>query len=85
MITLHHLNNSRSQRVLWLLEEIGVPYEIKFYQRDTKTIGANKFCLQNIYKIYDFFIFFAFVINFKKSIGKMFNICLSKCIRFNNY
>ena len=37
MITLHHLNNSRSQRILWLLEEIGVPYEIEFYQRDAKT------------------------------------------------
>ena len=33
MITVHHLNNSRSQRVLWLLEELGVPYEIKYYQR----------------------------------------------------
>jgi glutathione S-transferase len=33
MITVHHLNNSRSQRILWLLEEIGEPYEIKFYQR----------------------------------------------------
>ncbi len=28
MLTLHHLNDSRSQRVLWLLEEIGVPYEL---------------------------------------------------------
>ena len=37
MITVHHLNNSRSQRVLWLLEELGVPYEIKRYQRDAKT------------------------------------------------
>lgn len=37
MITLHHLNNSRSQRILWLLEELGVEYEIKFYQRDAKT------------------------------------------------
>ena len=33
MLTVHHLNNSRSQRVLWLLEELGVPYEIKHYQR----------------------------------------------------
>lgn len=33
MIVVHHLNNSRSQRVLWLMEELGVPYEIKFYQR----------------------------------------------------
>ena len=40
MITLHHLNNSRSQRVLWLLEELGLPYEIKHYQRDAKTMLA---------------------------------------------
>lgn len=33
MIVVHHLNNSRSQRILWLLEELGVPYEIKHYQR----------------------------------------------------
>ncbi len=33
MIVVHHLNNSRSQRVLWLLEELGLPYEIKPYQR----------------------------------------------------
>lgn len=37
MITVHHLNNSRSQRILWLLEELGVPYELKHYQRDPKT------------------------------------------------
>ena len=37
MITVHHLNNSRSQRILWLLEELAVPYEIKFYQRDGVT------------------------------------------------
>ncbi len=37
MIVLHHLNNSRSQRILWLLEELGAPYEIKFYQRDAVT------------------------------------------------
>ena len=37
MITVHHLNESRSQRVLWLLEELGVPYEIKFYARDATT------------------------------------------------
>lgn len=36
-LILHHLNNSRSQRILWLLEEIGVPYEIKFYDRDPVT------------------------------------------------
>ena len=40
MITVHHLNNSRSQRVLWLLEELGLDYEIKFYQRDPKTMLA---------------------------------------------
>ncbi len=40
MIIVHHLNNSRSQRVLWLLEELGVPYEIKPYQRDAKTMLA---------------------------------------------
>jgi glutathione S-transferase len=40
MLTVHHLNNSRSQRVLWLLEELGVPYEIKHYQRDAKTMLA---------------------------------------------
>jgi glutathione S-transferase len=40
MITVHHLNNSRSQRVLWLLEELGVPYEVKRYQRNAKTMLA---------------------------------------------
>ncbi len=40
MITVHHLNNSRSQRVLWLLEELGVAYEIQKYQRDAKTMLA---------------------------------------------
>jgi len=40
MLIVHHLNNSRSQRVLWLLEELGVPYEIKKYQRDAKTMLA---------------------------------------------
>jgi glutathione S-transferase len=40
MITVHHLNNSRSQRVLWLLEELGVEYEVKRYQRDAKTMLA---------------------------------------------
>jgi len=40
MLTVHHLNNSRSQRVLWLLEELGLPYEIKYYQRDPKTMLA---------------------------------------------
>jgi glutathione S-transferase len=40
MITVHHLNNSRSQRILWLLEELGLPYEVKRYQRDAKTMLA---------------------------------------------
>ena len=37
MVTVHHLNDSRSDRILWLLEELGVPYEIKPYQRDAMT------------------------------------------------
>jgi glutathione S-transferase len=40
MIKVHHLNNSRSQRVLWLLEELGLPYEVVRYQRDPKTMLA---------------------------------------------
>jgi glutathione S-transferase len=37
MIIVHHLNDSRSQRVLWLLEELGLPYEVKRYERNAKT------------------------------------------------
>jgi glutathione S-transferase len=37
MLVVHHLNDSRSQRILWLLEELGAPYEIKPYQRDATT------------------------------------------------
>ncbi len=40
MLTVHHLNNSRSQRVLWLLEELELPYEIVRYQRNPKTMLA---------------------------------------------
>ncbi|MBI1359450.1 MAG: glutathione S-transferase [Alphaproteobacteria bacterium] len=40
MITVHHLNNSRSQRVLWMLEELGVRYEVKRYERDKATMLA---------------------------------------------
>lgn len=40
MIVVHHLNNSRSQRVLWLLEELGLPCEVKRYQRDPATLLA---------------------------------------------
>jgi glutathione S-transferase len=40
MITVHHLNHSRSQRVLWALEELGVAYEIERYERNPKTMLA---------------------------------------------
>jgi glutathione S-transferase len=40
MLVVHHLNNSRSQRILWLLEELEVPYEVVRYQRDAKTMLA---------------------------------------------
>lgn len=40
MIVVHHLENSRSQRILWLLEELGVPYEVRRYERDRKTMLA---------------------------------------------
>ena len=39
-IILHHLENSRSQRIIWLLEELGLPYEIKRYERHPKTQKA---------------------------------------------
>lgn len=42
MLTLHHLENSRSQRILWLLEELGVDYEVKRYARDRRTSLAPK-------------------------------------------
>lgn len=40
MLVVHHLNNSRSQRILWLLEELGIEYEIKYYERDAQTMLA---------------------------------------------
>ena len=40
MLVVHHLNDSRSQRVLWLLEELGVPYEVKRYERNSQTMLA---------------------------------------------
>src|SRR5687767_4954534 len=40
MLTVHHLNNSRSQRILWLMEELGLEYDIKRYQRDPETMLA---------------------------------------------
>ena len=42
MIKIHHLNNSRSHRVLWLLEELGVKYQLIKYQRDKITNLAPK-------------------------------------------
>jgi glutathione S-transferase len=46
MITVHHLEDSRSQRVLWLLEELGVPYEVRRYERDKQTRLAPPELLQ---------------------------------------
>ena len=46
MIVVHYLNNSRSQRVLWLLEELGLEYEVKYYERDEKTMLAPASLLQ---------------------------------------
>jgi glutathione S-transferase len=40
MIVVHHLENSRSQRILWLLEELGLPYEVKRYERNPRTMLA---------------------------------------------
>ncbi|MGY0195611.1 glutathione S-transferase family protein [Leptothrix sp. BB-4] len=40
MLTVHHLENSRSQRVLWLLEELGLPYEVRRHERDRETLLA---------------------------------------------
>lgn len=39
-IIVHHLENSRSQRILWMLEELGLPYEVKRYERNKKTMLA---------------------------------------------
>ncbi|MBD2473338.1 glutathione S-transferase family protein [Nostoc sp. FACHB-145] len=50
MIVVHHLNNSRSQRVLWLLEELGIEYDIKFYERDSKTMLAP-FSLREVHPL----------------------------------
>lgn len=41
MITVHHLNNSRSQRILWLLEELETPYQIKLYQREKTMLAPD--------------------------------------------
>ena len=49
MITVHHLNESRSQRILWLLEELEVPYEIQFYWRDAHKMAPAE--LQRIHPL----------------------------------
>ena len=48
MISVHHLNNSRSQRVLWLLEELGVPYEIRKDQRNPETIAETGAIIEDL-------------------------------------
>ena len=50
MIVVHHLENSRSQRVLWLLEELGLPYEVRRYARDPKTMLAPP-VLKNVHPL----------------------------------
>ncbi|MEH6645483.1 glutathione S-transferase family protein [Sulfitobacter sp.] len=50
MITLHHLNRSRSLRILWLLEEIGAPYDFVLHERDSKTNLAPK-ALLNVHPL----------------------------------
>ena len=49
MITVHHLNESRSQRILWLLEELQEPYEIKFYWRDSHNMAPAE--LQEVHPL----------------------------------
>jgi glutathione S-transferase len=50
VITVHHLNNSRSQRVLWLLEELGIDYRVERYERDAKTMLAPA-SLKNVHPL----------------------------------
>ena len=40
MLTIHHLGVSQSERIIWLCEELGLPYELKCYQRDPATMLA---------------------------------------------
>ena len=49
MITVHHLNNSRSQRILWMLEELGLPYEVKRYQRQPSMQAPQE--LRNVHPL----------------------------------
>ena len=51
-IILHHLENSRSQRIIWLLEELGLPYEIKRYERNPKTQKAPDSLKARLYTQY---------------------------------
>ncbi len=41
MITVHHLNKSRSHRILWLLEELSLPYQVKYYQREKSMLAPE--------------------------------------------
>ena len=50
MLKVHHLNNSRSQRIIWLLEELGLDYEIIHYERDKETMLAPEE-LKNIHPL----------------------------------
>ncbi|MBS3803627.1 MAG: glutathione S-transferase [Oleiphilaceae bacterium] len=50
MIRVHHLNNSRSQRILWMLEELDQPYKIEHYERDSKTMLAPS-SLKNVHPL----------------------------------
>jgi len=50
MILVHHLENSRSQRILWLLEELGLDYEVRRYERDRKTMRAPP-ALRRVYPL----------------------------------
>ncbi len=50
MIKVHHLNNSRSQRILWMLEELGMEYEIIVYERDLETLQGPE-SLRNIHPL----------------------------------
>ena len=50
MIKVHHLNNSRSQRILWMLEELNQEYEIICYERDVKTLQGPE-SLRNVHPL----------------------------------
>jgi glutathione S-transferase len=52
MLIVHHLQRSQSERIVWLCEELGIPYELKTYQRDAKTLLAPPE-LQQLYVVTD--------------------------------